>query len=259
MKINLDSALMDLDAARQLDQEELVANTLFTVAVAYMDRGRLDEAAEALDEARYLCAKLENQAGQAQVALRQADLALARQDFALAEKPAAEALEIFEAVGDLAGRVSARERLAAALSALGRHAEALPHLETAVALLTEAGDRVGEVLLRQRLAPLYRGLGRLPEAVAAYEALGRAAEAVGERQRVALALVGLGTCAAELGRLKAALAALAQAREVYLGLGQGARADQVQEEMIRLAALAPEDPPTEASPSAQNPGPYREE
>jgi tetratricopeptide (TPR) repeat protein len=258
MKINLDSALMDLDTARQLDQDELVANSLFSVAVAYMDRGRLDEAAEALDEARHLCAKLENQAGLAQVALRQADLALARQDFAPAVELAAEALGLFETVADLAGRVSARERLASTLSALGRPAEALPHLETAVALLTEAGDRVGEVLLRQRLAPLYRGLGRLPEAAAAYEALGRAAEAVGERQRVALALVGLGTCAAEMGRIKAGLMALAQAREVYLGLGQNARADQVQEEIIRLAALVPDGPPTEASPEAKNPGPTKE-
>jgi tetratricopeptide (TPR) repeat protein len=255
MKINLDTALNDLEAARRLDQDEMVANSLFTVAVAYMDRGRLDEAGEALDEARYLCRTLENRAGEAQVALRQADLALARRDLDAAAQAAGEALELFTAMGEVAGQVNSRERLAAALSAAGRAEQAVPHLETALALLAEAGDHVGEVLLRQRLAPLYRGLGRLPEALAAYEALGRAAEAVSERQRVALALVGVGTVAAEMGRIKAALRALDQAREVYLGLGLGARADQVRQEMVRLAAQAQ----PELSPDTPNPGPPREE
>lgn len=259
MKINLDTALNELEAARRLDQDEIVANSLFTVAVAYMDRGRFDEAAEALDEARHLCRKLENQSGEAQVALRQADLALARRDPEAAAQAGGEALALFTAEGDVAGQVNARERLAAALGALGRDEEALPHLETAVDLLVQAGDRVGEVLLRQRLAPLYRGLGRLPEALAAYEALGRAAEAVGERQRVALALVGVGTIAAEMGRLKAALKALDQAREVYLGLGQGARADQVRQEMIRLAALVPPELSPGSSPDPANPASPREE
>lgn len=258
MKINLDAALDDLDAARQIDQDEVVANALFTVAVAYMDRGRFDEAAEALDEAHYLCGKLDNQIGQAQVALRLADLALNLKDHGAAQERAAEALGLFEACGDIAGQVNSRERLAAALAAAGRDEEALPHLETAVALVTEAGDKVGEVLLRQRLAPLYRALGRLPQALTAYEDLGRAAEAIGERQRVALALVGLGTIAAEMGRLKAALAALDKARAVFTGLGQNTRAAQVQEEMIRLAAQAGEELAPGDSSGSVLPEPIRE-
>lgn len=259
MKINLDTALNELDAARRLDQDELVANRLFTVAVAYLDRRRFAEAAEALDEARYLCRTLENQAGEAQVALRQADLGLASADPEAAVQAAAEALELFTALGEVAGQVNSRERLAAALAAAGRPGEALAHLETAVAQLDEAGDRVGVVLLRQRLSPLYRALGRLPEALASYEALGRAAESVGERQCVALALVGVGTIAAELGRLKAALKALDQAREVYLALGQGARADQVRQEMLRLAAEAPPELFAETNPTASTTAPPSED
>jgi tetratricopeptide (TPR) repeat protein len=259
MKINLDAALNELDAARQIDQDEVVANALFTVAVAYLDRGSLDEAAEALDEAGYLCRKMDNQAGQAQVALRQADLALARRDFAVVEQAASQAMEIFTAVDDVAGQVNSRERLAAALCALGREEEALPHLEDAVDALVQAGDQVGQVLLLQRLAPLYRGLGRFEQALDAYAALGRAAEAVGERQRVALALVGVGTIAAEMGRLKAALVALDRASAVYLALGQNARADQVREEIMRLAAQPPSESPAEAAPAASTPALSRKE
>ena len=100
MKINLDKALEELEAMRQLDSDEHVANALFTVAVARMERGHLEEAWEALDEAAYLCGKLDNEAGLAQVRVRLGELEAMRGNLGDAEENLRRALAFFSGADD---------------------------------------------------------------------------------------------------------------------------------------------------------------
>jgi tetratricopeptide (TPR) repeat protein len=237
MKINLEQALQDLDAMRQMDSDEGVANALFTVAVAYLDRGKADDAWEALDEAGYLCRKLENEPGLAQVNLRLGEVELVRGNLPLAEESLRAALDFFVAQDDAPGRTGALERLGRVLIEGRRLAEAARVYEEALELCLAGNDDVGEVLMTQYLAALYRNLDRREEAVVAYDNLRRAAEALGDRQRVALALVGVGTCLVELGKVQPGLEAMAQAAQEYADLGQMTLAEQVRAEMERLSHL----------------------
>jgi tetratricopeptide (TPR) repeat protein len=234
VKLDLEDALASLEDARHEDVDEQVANALFRVGVACLERRRWDQAGEALDEARYLCTKLENHPGRARVALAEAQVAEARGDAGRAQKLAREALEVFTTAGDTASRLKALEVLSQALAAAGRLEEAAAVLEEALGLVREGGDQVAELLFTQYVAPLYRRLGRSGEALDAYRSVGRLAHAKGDHMRVALAAVGVGTLEAELGRPEPAREAFGQARELFKDLGQLGRAGQVEAEMARL-------------------------
>ena len=238
--MNLGQELDRLQEMRAIDSDEGVANALLRVGVAFLERGRLEEAFDPLDEAYYLCNKLENPAGLAQVALRLAQVAEARSDHDRARELLRQALGIFVDQGDQAGRLTALERLAGLEAQAGRPEAAAELLEEGLALLAERGDRVGLILFTQYLAPLYRGLERWTEAEQAYRDLGRMADQNGDTQRVALALVGLGTVAAHTGRPAEALEAMEQAAQVYRGLGQNTLAEKVDQERAALAAAAVE-------------------
>jgi len=236
LKIDLEDALARLEDARFEDLDEAVANALFRVAVAYLERGRHQEALEHLDEAEYLCRKLENPDGLAQVELRMAQALLGQGELAKSEERTRRALAHFQAKGEVANQVTALELLAQVLERQQRTQEAAEALEQALEIMEAGQDQVGQVLLVQQLVPLYRALGWWDKARAAYVRLGRLADAMGDSERVALALVGLGSCLAELGELPRSLEALDQAREVYLELGQKKRAAMVVAEMARLRA-----------------------
>ncbi|MCA1905481.1 MAG: hypothetical protein LDL11_02675 [Desulfarculus sp.] len=235
VKIDLNQALDELDAARGLDREELVANALLKVGVAYLERGRLDQAAEALDEARHYCAKLDNPTGAAQVDLRLAAIDQGRGDLAAAAGRLKGALATFAAAGEIPGQVTALERLAQLLALAERWEEAAACLERALELISGAGDKVAEVVLNQNLAPMLRRTGQTARSLAAYERMGLAAQELGDHQRLALALVGVGSLQAEAGSLGPALKNLAQAEAVYRELGQHTRANQVRGEILRLS------------------------
>ncbi len=237
--INLADALAELEEARYLDVDQRVANALFKVGSARLERGRLAEADEALDEAEHLCRKLDNPAGLAQVQLRRARVDLARGTPEAAESRLRAALAFFREAGEPGRVAGALESLAEALAATGRGEEALAGLEEALALTREGDDLVGEAVLLGRQASLLRTLGRWEPAKEAYFRLGRLAEALGDQERTALACVGVGACLCGGGRLTEGLARLAQARDLYQRLGQAARAEQLMAEMARLAGGAP--------------------
>lgn len=236
MKIDLEDALARLEDARFEDLDEAVANALFLVAVAYLERGRHEQALEHLDEAEYLCRKLENPDGLAHVELRMAQALLNRGELTQSEERVRHALAHFQAKNEITNQVTSLELLAQVLERQDRRQEAAEALEQGLAMMEEGQDPVGQVLMVQQLAPIYRALGELDKARAAYARLGRLADAMGDHERVALALVGLGSCLAGLGELERSLEALDQAREVYLELGQKQRAAMVVAEMARLRA-----------------------
>lgn len=237
VKIDLNQAIEDLQAARGLDRDEVVANALIKVGVAYLERGRLDAAAEALEEAHHYCRQLDNDAGRAQVALRLAQVDEGRGQLQAAALRLAEALEVFRGQADLAGQVAALERLSQVLALAGRLSQAAGCLREALDLVEPAGDKVSLVLLNQYLAPLLRRLDQREAALAAYERMGRLAQEIGDLQRLALALVGVGTLQAEGGSLGAGLRNLDQAAQVFSGLGQQTRAAQVRDEIERLRGV----------------------
>ena len=234
VKIDLEDALNFVDEMRAVDSDEGVANALMRLAVAYLERKKYNLAFEALDEAYYICNKLENHTGRAQVCLRLAEVAQARGEWQEAEERLEEALKVFKDEGQIAGQVSALERLGRLFVKTGRLPAAASRLEKAAALLAKSGDQVGRLLLTQQLAPVYRQKGVFAKALAAYEDLGRLAGEVGDTQRVALALVGAAACQAELGRLKQGIDTLRQAMGVFEGLGQKTRVSQVEAEVARL-------------------------
>ena len=234
MKLDLQEALENLHYMREEDSEEGVANALFKVGMAYLQRGRTQEAAEPLDEAYYLCRKLENPVGLAQVCLARARLHQAEKDHAQAEQWSRQALEIWEGQGDQSGVLQALEALAQALDGLGQWPQAAASLERALLITQEAEDQVGQILMMQRLAPLYRSMERWGDALNAYLALGRMADAAGDRQRVALSLVGVGNMEAILEHKPQAALAFSQACGVFTELGQQTLAAQVRREAERL-------------------------
>lgn len=237
-KIDLEDALCTLEDMRHEDIDEGVANALLKVGVAYLERGKDDLAFEALDEAYYLCKKLENHAGRAQVCLRLADVAWLRGNWLRAEELLREALVVFERDNDVAGCLSTFERLCETLTRAGSYEQAKECLMQALTIAEKKKDLVGRLFLLQRLAPLYRNMELLPEAEKTYRELGRLAHEMNDPQRVALALVGMGTCQAEQDRKKEARELLIQARDVFQSLGQLNRASQVEDEMRRLGCLA---------------------
>lgn len=236
MNIDLEDALASLEDARYEDQDELVANALFKVGEAYLQRRRLEEAFEALDEAEHYCRQMDNQDGLAQVNLRLARLQLMRGYHDSGLKRVDAALAHFTAQKEEPRRLSALELKYQLLASAGSLEEAALCLEEALAMVEDAGDDVGRILFGQYLAALLRQLGRQDEALAHYRQVGLLAHKLGDYQRVALASVGVGTITAEKGDEKLSRAAFGQAREIFESLGQLKRAGQVQAEMERLLA-----------------------
>lgn len=234
MRLNLDEVLTELEQARQADVDEQVANALFRVGAAYLQHKQPEAAAEALDEAHYLCRKLDNALGRAQVELKLAEVALAGGELGRAERWLLAALDGFEGLEDRAGVVNAMEGLGRVYEAAERLEAAVDILAEALALVGEAGDWVSQLLLYHRQAPLLRRLGRVEEALTAYRGLAGAASAVKDPQRLALAQVGVGTALCELGRTEEGVAALADAAGRFEALGQVKRAEQVRAEAARL-------------------------
>ena len=185
VKLDLQEALEQLQYMREEDNEEGVANALFKVAVAYLQRKRPHEAAEPLEEAYYLCRKLENHTGQAEVCLARAQLAGAEKDWAGAERFSREALDIFEGQESTPGVLKALESVAHALEQQGKTPWAAACLEQALLITQEAGDEVGQILILRSLTPMYRAMERWSEALEAYILMGRLADQVGDLQSVA--------------------------------------------------------------------------
>ena len=238
MSVNLKDALDELQEMRHLDSDEGVANAQFKIGVGYLQRGKLDQADESLDEAHYLCGKLENHVGRAHVAKNQALIAEQRGQLDAALEKIDEALAVFEEQCQEEIIFDAREMKARMLHQAGRSQESAELLSSMIARADQAEDEVTALLLLQYLAPVLRSLGRLEEALANYRRYGFLAEKLGEPQRVALAYVGVGTLEEQLGRPHIAVGALEEAVKQFEALGMPEQAAQAKREIMRLTEQA---------------------
>lgn len=234
MSVNLKDALDQLQEMRHHDSEEGVANALFRVGVGYLQRGKIDQADEALDEAYYLCGKLENKLGLAHVAKHQAVIAEKRGQEDEALEKLEEALAIYQEHDQSQFVYDAKEMKSRLLHLAGRSEESAELLASMLADAQAANDEITSLLLLQYLAPVLRSLGRLEEALANYRLYGALAEKLNEPQRVALAYVGVGTLEAQLGRPHIAVGALEEAAKAFESLGMPEQVAQVKNEILRL-------------------------
>ncbi|BEQ13087.1 tetratricopeptide repeat protein [Desulfoferula mesophila] len=237
MKIDLGQALDNLQEMRAEGNPQAVANALFVVGVAQMQKKRPQPARAALEEALELCAQLGNFSGQGQVLLRLAELAQQAGQPEAALGLLNRGLECFAQAGDAPGRASALERRAALQRESGDLDGAAASLEEALALALEAGDELSQMLLSQYLGAVYRSLGQNRKALDAYRRLGALSQKHNEPQREALALLGVGTLLATEGRAEEAdeaEEAFKSAEEAFGRLGQPKQAAAVAAERRRL-------------------------
>ncbi len=234
MSVNLKDALDELEEMRHADSDEGVANAQFKIGVGYLQRGKLDKADEALDEAHYLCGKLENDIGRAHVAKNQALIAEQRGQLDAALEKINEALAVFEEQSSEDIIFDAREMKARMLHEAGRGQESAELLSSMIARADQAGDDVTVLLLLQYLAPVLRGLGRLEEALVNYRRYGALAQKLNDPQRMVLAYVGVGTLEEQLGRPHIAVGALEEAAKLFDTLGMPEQVAQTRTEIMRL-------------------------
>jgi tetratricopeptide (TPR) repeat protein len=164
------------------------------------------------------------------------------------------ALAAAERADDHVGQVRAHRSLARAHVRLGRHAEARPHLDTALRLYERLDDPVGEAYTHLNLNIVFEEQGRYREAL--YHATNalRLYEAAGHLVGQGLSLNGIGWSHAHLGDYAEALRCCEQALALqqrvghksgesdtwdsigfaYLGLKDYARASHAYRQALRL-------------------------
>lgn len=120
---------------------------------------------------------------------------------------------------DPAGRAHAFDRLGGVYWRLGRPAEAVDHIEQALAQYRQIGDRAGEGRALGHLGIQHMHLGDYRAALGAYHRSRDIALEVGDRYGLAHARHNLGVAYEGLGRYREALEEYRSARELYAEIG----------------------------------------
>ncbi|MGH7340397.1 MAG: tetratricopeptide repeat protein, partial [Candidatus Rokuibacteriota bacterium] len=111
----------------------------YNCGVSHVMAGHIEAAADLVQEARRIWAKLGDEHGLATSLSTLGDIALAKGDLEDAEQLCAESAALSERLGDLEGMAMARYHQAGAQAELGRPADALESLTTAATILEEQG------------------------------------------------------------------------------------------------------------------------
>ena len=239
MHIDLEDALERVEEMRDADSDEGVANALMRLGLAYVQRKKLNLAAEAFDETHYICKKLENIPGQAQVCLHMAEVEMGRNQLDPAGDWLAKALKLFREIKDVSGQIDSLEMQSQLMLRLGREKEAISRLKQALDILEKhGGDEIAKVLVLTHLASIHRYMANWDQAGRTYQQVLDLSYALGDQDRTAFALVGVGTCLVLSGKVEEGNRALGEAEELYQKLGQISRAEQVRAEMERLGAAS---------------------
>ncbi|MFN8633969.1 MAG: tetratricopeptide repeat protein [Chloroflexota bacterium] len=130
--------------------------------------------------------------------------ALRQSDYPDADARFAEALAIWDELGDRRGRAMTLSRYAVVPHHLRDFDRAKSMLEEGLALSREFGDQHGVQVAVRNLADLARDRGELPEAAAAYQEALAMARAAGDNHDVGYALRGLGHVARAQGQYERA-------------------------------------------------------
>jgi serine/threonine protein kinase/tetratricopeptide (TPR) repeat protein len=166
--------------------------------------GRDAEAAPCFEEAAALFGQLEDRAGQVEMWTRRATL-LERTDAAAAETAWDEVRALRARLGDRRGELEALEGIArTARQRCTTAAEAIPHVEAALALACTLGERNREAGLLNTLGILEWERGDYPQALRHYEQSLALARDLGKRASEGLALNSIAVTLARLNRYEEA-------------------------------------------------------
>jgi CHAT domain-containing protein/predicted negative regulator of RcsB-dependent stress response len=222
-----------LRIARAQQDPALLAQALVALATAFAHTEQGDEALALLEEALPLAVDQGDVLRQASIHNTLGGIYVDLQDGERAQHHVRAALAIYRQTGQ-------RQRVAGALSNLAvvlsdvqdRHAEALPHLDDALALVRADGNRAGEAgALDTRGAALF-ALGRHEEALASYAQAIAIWRERDDARGLASGFQHVGAVHLERGRAGPAREAFSSA------LGQARRAGRAQAELEALLGLA---------------------
>ncbi len=197
-----------LTLAIQLNHDEVRANTLQAIGIAYKQLDRLDEALKNYQESLDIKQRLGNKRGMAgslseiaQVQERQGKLKEAEQSYQAA-------LKFQREIGDKAGMSTTLINLAGLMNeTLGRPDDALPLLREALQLRRDAGNPAGEAMVLNNIGNVYLAKGDYSEAQTYFERTLELREKANVRPKdLADTLHNLGETLSKEGRYDQALA-----------------------------------------------------
>ena len=213
-----------LTLAIQLNHDEVRANTLQAIGIAYKQLDRLDEALKNYQESLDIKQRLGNKRGMAgslseiaQVQERQGKLKEAEQSYQAA-------LKLQREIGDKAGMSTTLINLAGLLNeTLGRPDDALPLLREALQLRRDAGNPAGEAMVLNNIGNVYLAKGDYSEAQTYFERTLELREKANVRPKdLADTLHNLGETLSKEGRYDQALAQYLRAHRFAPQLGRQA-------------------------------------
>jgi tetratricopeptide (TPR) repeat protein len=231
-----------LQCARSLGNTNYEARTLRRWAFAHVHIGQLDEAGRLLETSAALCQQLPDRYGQAAALDGLGTVALARRWFQEASDYFAEALAIFEDLGERRRVARALVNLGAAGNAGGRPDQALVHLNRATTIFAELGDvdLYYAAWTRIELGRALVGVGRQTDGMRELSLALTDMLRLDAPHGRAHACRALGELSLAAGEVSVARARLAEALQIYEQLGY-AEANEVRT-LLALIPTAKSDP-----------------
>jgi DNA-binding SARP family transcriptional activator len=182
-----------------------------SLAGAYTQLGRHDEAADHTRQALDLFEELDDRVGQAHTHLNLTQALEQQGCISEALLHAEQALQLFRAVGQREGQARALNAVGWFHALLGDYQEALIHCEQALTLLRELGERIGEAATWDSLGLAHSHLGHHVEAIHCYRQAVELFRELGGHYYEASSLTDLGDAQHAGGHTEAARDAWRQA------------------------------------------------
>jgi DNA-binding SARP family transcriptional activator/tetratricopeptide (TPR) repeat protein len=181
-----------IDAARRMTDRHGQARAHRSLAQAYAQLGRYDEAEAQFQHALGLSRELGDVKGEAGTHFNLAWLFGLQGSHRTARDHAAAALELYRASDDRLGQAQALNNLGWFHAQLDDHRQALACCEQALPLLQALGEQAGEAATWDSLAYIHHRLGQYGQAVDCYRHAVEMYRLIGDRLEEAVTLTGLG-------------------------------------------------------------------
>ncbi|GAA3438284.1 tetratricopeptide repeat protein [Kutzneria kofuensis] len=235
-----------LAAARAASERDGEAWLCDSLAVAYREQRRHDDAVRHLVLALELFEEAGNPLGTAQSSLHLAQTYRELGDLPLAADAANAALAAFRTAGSAHGEARAENLLGGIASARGEHSSALAHTERAMKIFDEQADEHGYSWAVNNLGLVLAKLGRYEQAVDAFTAALRVRQRI-DRYGLAFTYEGLGDVHRQLGSSAEARRNWQHALEIFDVVGDP-RAERLR---TRIEALTDDHAPADATAASR--------
>jgi tetratricopeptide (TPR) repeat protein len=193
-----------LEAAERLGDQVEQARAHRSLARAYRQLGRFDDAHVHLREALDLCGMVGDQHGLGRTHALLGQLFEAQDDLHTALDHAQQAIQRFRSAGDPAGQALALNSAGWSHARLADYEQALTLCAEALSLQQTTGDRYGEATTWDSLGYAYHHLGDFQQAIVCYKSSLTLRHEGGERYGEATTLIRLGDTHLVLGDTRAA-------------------------------------------------------